>query len=279
MTEAPKPEPTKPKAKIAPETLAMRSPPPRVGRVSRPVLIGCAAVGLTGLSAIVLFALNPPSLRIVAPSETVSTDRDFVSEELSKLPPTYDGVRSAARPQTNIVSPLQRPAPETALTAQSEDAIRTARLAGQAREAPVLFRLQPIAPINQGTDATAKTTASPGQPAATETPSPLTALQATAGDTAPASTGDQLRNLSSPEEPVTVVAAWPVLVSICVVPAVASSIQTGLESDMLSAWKSALSLINSKPLSWLGVATKVAPTPIDIRSTFRITRLEMSPIP
>ena len=193
MTDAPNPERAKPNTKVDPETLTMHSPPPRVGRVSRPVLIGTAAVGLTGLSAIVLFALNPPSLRIEAPPETVAAERNFVTEQLAKLPPTYDGVRAAPKPEPPPAPQFHPPASETTSTAQSEDATRTARLAGQAREAPVLFRLQPIIP---GSGAIPNASSGPGLQTATDTPSPLTALQITAGDGVTPSANDQIRKLT-----------------------------------------------------------------------------------
>ena len=196
MTDAPNPERAKPNTKVDPETLTMHSPPPRVGRVSRPVLIGTAAVGLTGLSAIVLFALNPPSLRIEAPPETVAAERNFVTEQLAKLPPTYDGVRAAPKPEPSPAPPFHPPASETAQTAQSEDATRTARLAGQAREAPVLFRLQPVASAKPDPSAAPNGNLSSAQPTATDTQSPLTLLQANATDAASALASDQTRKLT-----------------------------------------------------------------------------------
>jgi type IV secretion system protein TrbI len=233
MTDAPNPEPIKPKAKADPETLSLRSPPPRVGR---PVLIGTAAVGLTGLSAIVLFALNPPSLRIETPPEMVAAERNFVSEELTKLAPTYDGVRATSKPTPNPASPFQPPASETTQAPQSEDATRTARLAGQAREAPVLFRLQSVVP-RFGT--TPNATSGQGQQAATDTPSRLTALQVAVADGANPSTNDQTRKLAflsttpdkdaiNPYALQTPASPYQLMAGTII----AASLITGLESDL-----------------------------------------------
>ena len=236
MTDAPSPERAKPNAKVDPETLTMQAQPPRVGRISRPVLIGTAAVGLTGLSAIVLFALNPPSLRIEAPPATVAAERNFVTEQLAKLPPTYDGVRAAPKPESPPAPQFHPPAFETASTAQSEDATRTARLAGQAREAPVLFRLQPIIP---GSGAIPNARSGPELRTATDTPSPLTLLQANATDAAPASASDQTRKLTflnaapdkdtiNPHALQTPASPYQLMAGTII----AASLVTGLESDL-----------------------------------------------
>ncbi len=236
MTDAPNPERAKPNAKVDPDTLTMRAQPPRVGRISRPVLIGTAAVGLAGLSAIVLFALNPPSLRIETPPETFAAERNFVTEQLAKLPPTYDGFHAAAKPPSRPTPPFQPPASETAQGDQSEEATRSARLAGQAREAPVLFRLQPIVP---GSDATSNASSAHAQQAVTDTPSPLTALQITAADGANPSANDQTRKLAflttapdkdtiNPHALQTPASPYQLMAGTII----AASLTTGLESDL-----------------------------------------------
>jgi len=69
-------------------------------------------------------------------------------------------------------------------------------LVGQAREAPVLFRLQPVASAKTDPGATPNGNPSSAQPMATDTLSPLTLLQANATDAAPASASDQTRKLT-----------------------------------------------------------------------------------
>ena len=45
------------------------------------------------ISGIVLVALKPPSLRIASPQELFNVDHKPITDGLSKLPATYDGVR------------------------------------------------------------------------------------------------------------------------------------------------------------------------------------------
>lgn len=189
MTDAVPPDPVEPPPKVAPETLALRSPPPRVGRISRVVLIGTAAVVLTLLAGIVLVALDPPSLRVTAPPELVNPVQKTVADSLSKLPATYDGVRVPPPATTPSVTKLQG----LAVDAASEDAIRLARMAVQSREAPVLFRLQPT-PSNRIAGADPKSTVQSAS--AQDRSSPLAALQGDATDPAMPGGSDQLRKLT-----------------------------------------------------------------------------------
>ncbi len=57
------------KGKISPEPLALRAKPHPVKRINRRVLIGGAAVILSSIAALVLVALQPPSLRSSATPE------------------------------------------------------------------------------------------------------------------------------------------------------------------------------------------------------------------
>ena len=81
-------------AKVAPETLELRARPQPVTRINRKVLIGGAAVLLFLISGIVLVALKPPSLRIAGPQELFNVDHKPITDGLSKLPATYDGVKA-----------------------------------------------------------------------------------------------------------------------------------------------------------------------------------------
>jgi len=138
----PEPEP--------PEALRLRARPAPVTRINRKMLIGGAAVLLLVISLVVLAALRPPSLRITGGQELYNVDHKPITEALSKLPATYDGVRPD-RPAVAVVAkpdpgvPQLKAAPETvdpaAEAARAEQA-RLARLAGQARESPLFFRLQ-----------------------------------------------------------------------------------------------------------------------------------------
>ena len=85
--------PANPEAEEAPEALELRARPQPVTRINRKVLIGGAAVLLLLISGIVLVALKPPSLRIGSPQELFNVDHKPITDGLSKLPATYDGVR------------------------------------------------------------------------------------------------------------------------------------------------------------------------------------------
>jgi type IV secretion system protein TrbI len=131
--------------KVAPETLALRARPEPVTRINRRVLIGVAAVLLFFLSGLVLLALKPPSLRLGERRELFSVEHKPITDALAKLPASYDGVRPLA---VADAAPLPPGVPNLALArpgldeTEAADRGRSSRLAGQAREAPVLFRLQ-----------------------------------------------------------------------------------------------------------------------------------------
>jgi type IV secretion system protein VirB10 len=130
------------------EDLHLRARPAPVTRINLRVLIGGAAVLLLLISLLVLAALRPLSLRLTGSQELYNVDHKPITEALSKLPATYDGVRPdrpAAVAKPDPVVPLLKTASETAdpaaEAARAEQA-RLARLAGQARESPLFFRLQ-----------------------------------------------------------------------------------------------------------------------------------------
>ena len=83
--------------KVPPETLELRARPQLVTRINSKVLIGSAAVFLLIMSAIVLVALKPPRLRMADPRELFNVEHKPISDGLSKLPATYDGVRPAKK--------------------------------------------------------------------------------------------------------------------------------------------------------------------------------------
>jgi type IV secretion system protein VirB10 len=139
-----------PDADEASEGLKLRARQEPVTRINRKVLIGGAAVLLFLISLVVLAALRPPSLRITGNQELYNVDHKPITEALTKLPATYDGVRPD-RPAVPVVAkqdpavPQLKAAPETidpaAEAARAEQA-RLARLAADARQSPLFFRLQ-----------------------------------------------------------------------------------------------------------------------------------------
>jgi type IV secretion system protein VirB10 len=82
-----------PNAKAAAESLQLRARPQPVTRINRKVLIGGAAVLLVLISGIVLVALKAPSLRLGERPELFNVDHKPITDGLSKLPATYDGLR------------------------------------------------------------------------------------------------------------------------------------------------------------------------------------------
>ena len=198
MTDTNNSQANKPTPKVSPEALLLRAAPPRVRRISRVALIGTAAIGLTVLAGIVLFALNAPSLRMGAPAELVNVSQKSISDGLSKLPATYDGVRTATPPASKPIAKLQQPTTDLGSDGATEEMTRIARMASQAREAPVLFRLQPIAP---NTTAAPSDGPKPGALAQITTPtvevnSPTTLLPSNLADPAQPAGSDRLPKLT-----------------------------------------------------------------------------------
>ena len=132
--------------KAAPETLELRARPQPVTRINRKVLIGGAAVFLMLLSGIVLVALKPPSLKLAERQELINVENKPITDGLNKLPATYEGVQPAnPAPQTTPPAAPKLILPDTDLPlddAESAEKTRLARMAGQARESQVFFRLQ-----------------------------------------------------------------------------------------------------------------------------------------
>jgi type IV secretion system protein TrbI len=149
MTRDPDNSPN-PEASEAPEALEIRARPQPVTRINRKVLIGGAAVLLFLISGIVLVALKPPNLRVGSPQELFNVEHKPITEGLSKLPATYDGVRpdrkidagKAPEPIVPGVRQLTEPASDPGTEAERVEKARLARMAGQARESQVFFRQQ-----------------------------------------------------------------------------------------------------------------------------------------
>jgi hypothetical protein len=137
----------RPDAKIGPETLELRARPQPVTRINRKVVIGAAAILLCLISFIVLLALEPPSLRIAGSQELFNVEHKPVTDALSKLPASYDGVRTEKKANTGKQPPtppplLAPPLKDPLTDAERTEIARLARLAGQAKESAVFFRLQ-----------------------------------------------------------------------------------------------------------------------------------------
>jgi type IV secretion system protein TrbI len=162
--------------KVAPETLELRARPQPVTRINRRVLIGLAAIILFVLSCLVLVALQPPSLRPgAARPELFNVEQKPVPDGLARLPASYDGVR----PGKATEAPLPPGVPQLVGTASpsDEDAVdraRLQRLAGQARDSQLFFRVQ-----TKASETSIRSRTEPARPAATEPgPTPASPLRA-----------------------------------------------------------------------------------------------------
>jgi type IV secretion system protein TrbI len=150
MTERDRDDGANATSKLAPDTLNLRARPHPVTRINRKVLIGGAAILLLLISGIVLVALKPPSLRIGGPQELFNVENKPITDGLAKLPATYDRVSvdkkvdavKAPSAMTSAVPHLKDPASDLIAEAERMEKARLARMAGQARESQVFFRLQ-----------------------------------------------------------------------------------------------------------------------------------------
>lgn len=149
MTDQSSNQPPGGSGKVPPEQLELRARPQPVTRINRKELIGGAAIVLLFISGIVLIALKPPSLRIAGPTELFNVEHKPITDALSKLPATYDGVKPDKRPEAKgptTLGPgileLREPTTDPIAEAERIEKARLARMAGQARESQVFFRLQ-----------------------------------------------------------------------------------------------------------------------------------------
>jgi type IV secretory pathway VirB10-like protein len=134
----------------SPDPLRLRARPQPVTRINRKIVIGGAALLLVVISLIVLLALTPPSLRVGDRQELFNVEYKPITDALSKLPASYDGVKpdkksDAPGMEPPVIKPgvplLVAPAPDLVDADRAEKA-RVARMAGQALESSVFFRLQ-----------------------------------------------------------------------------------------------------------------------------------------
>jgi type IV secretion system protein VirB10 len=253
-----------PGPQASPDPLRLRARPQPVTRINRKVVIGGAALLLVLISVIVLLALKPPSLRVADRQELFNVDYKPVTDALSKLPASYDGVqpekkadagKQPAPPSVVLkdVPTLKAPVADPLAEAERMEIARLARMAGQARESGVFFRLQLKAPPAKETAITEVK----ADPAPKDAPvasdgglATLTALRAAdralalAGGDADAigtaiSTADQTRKLTflkaGPEKEVynqhglqTPISAYQLMAGTVI----SASLVTGLNSDL-----------------------------------------------
>ncbi len=151
-----------PPPKVDPEDLVLRSKPRPVRRINRRVLIALSGTGLMLIFGATIFALDPPSLfdRNKTGRELYRTENNPTAEGLDNLPRRYSDLAKSAvelgPPLSGDIGPAVvgkerelgiqsahslpfRPDPEE--DALRAERIRQARLAQQARESNVFFKL------------------------------------------------------------------------------------------------------------------------------------------
>jgi type IV secretion system protein VirB10 len=154
-----------------------------VTRINSKLLIGSAAVLLLILSGVVLVALKPPRLRIGDTRELLNVEHKPISDGLSKLPATYDGLKPEKKADIRVAAPdpgvprLTEAASESIDEVERQEKMRLARMAGQAREAQVFFRLQLKAAPHEAVTEKAEPVAQPSK----QSGSDLTTLAALRG--------------------------------------------------------------------------------------------------
>lgn len=145
-----------PDAKAAPEAFALRARPQPVTRINRKVLIGGAALILILISGLVLVAFKPPTLRALTPEELINVEHKPITDRLARLPATYDSVPGEEKPGEEKTEAAKVPIGVPKLTppnladprgdTERIEKEHLVRMAVQARESQVFFRLQLKAP-------------------------------------------------------------------------------------------------------------------------------------
>jgi len=174
-----KAEPKPETEKVAPETLELRARPQPVTRINRKVVFGSAAVVLLLVSFLVLVALQPPKLQVGAPRELINVENKPITGNLAKLPATYDDLRPERLPEPvrppSAIPQLTKPGGDPIDQTEQMERARLARMAGQARESQVFFRLQLKAPPQE--NAVRAEPSSQSRAASTSDANALTALR------------------------------------------------------------------------------------------------------
>jgi type IV secretion system protein TrbI len=250
-------DPPKGEGNVAREPLQLRARPRPVTRINRKVLIGVSAMVLLVISGLVLVALRAPSLRVAAPQELFNVDHKPISDGLAKLPATYEGVhpdaklaKQDARAPTLVVSAAPQTANQQDDEAERADKTRLARMAGQARESPVFFRISGKGPPREAPNLEPRAEPLPrdAHRATDANPMAISALRSAERAAAPATgeidglgieTSDQMRKLSflksgaekeiyNPHHLQTPASPYQLMAGTVI----AASLVTGLNSDL-----------------------------------------------
>ena len=252
--------------KVPPERLELRARPRPIRRLNkRTLMIGCALAALF-IAGATIIALSPPRiLKSGERTELYNTDRKQTAEGLSKLPKSYDDLppklgppspgdvgRAFAESEKKIAGSSSpeapfRPNPEE--DADRAERIRQARIAQQAKESGLFFRLSEKQDHRKQSTSAATTAAQPSafRPAPADTaPSAADLLtKASPGLTdrsseiIPSSQARKLAFINAKPDKETTnphdLAAVPSAYSIMAGSIIPASLITGLNSDLPGA--------------------------------------------
>ncbi|URW75865.1 conjugal transfer protein TraI [Sphingomonas donggukensis] len=180
MTDETLSSPARSEAEIA-RDMQLRSPPPRVVRLSRKALVVTGGIAAAALSAALFYALQTD--RHDAPTELINTDSRQPTEALAKLPKDYAGVPrlgpplpgdlgrpmlAAGVPPEPIAASTPAPSDPAAQAraaalqrmAQERDAARTSRLFSTDAQAPAAGAPATPPPVEVAATAATQTPAS-----------------------------------------------------------------------------------------------------------------------
>jgi type IV secretion system protein VirB10 len=149
------------------EELELRARPGPITRINRKVLFGVVFVGLLFLAGLVIVALNPPRFTAKAPSELYNIEQKAVTDALSKLPLSYADLKvprpgpasRLMRLRTTLATANSPFETDPSTEVEQAERARLTRLATQAHESGIFFRLQLKAPPRRDEAADVKGTA------------------------------------------------------------------------------------------------------------------------
>src|SRR5262245_3596745 len=235
------------------EELELRARPALITRINRKVLFGVVFVGLLFLAGLMIVALNPARFTHHAPSELYNVEQKAVTDALNKLPSSYEDVKAPRTTPQIAKGPIATGSAaatplgvDPATELEQAERVRGARLANQARESGVFFRLQlKAAPCREDaadaksmSEVKATTAASALQPS-DRTASTALRRATTDDDTLGSEPTDQTRKLaflkSAPEKDIynphglqTPVSPYQLMAGTII----SASLVTGLNSDL-----------------------------------------------
>jgi len=257
-------------SKEPPERLELRARLRPIRRLNRRMLMVSCAIGALLIAGAIIVALKPPGMFADSDkTELYNTDRKQTAEGLSKLPKSYEDLpprlgppapgdlgRAFVRNEKSFIPPPAsdvpfRPNPEE--DAERAERIRQARIAQQAKESGLFFRLSEKQArskhVAEATSAAASSTSTAFRPASTENRDAPTSvdLLAKAGqgltdrssEIVPSSQARKLAFVSAKADKETTnphdLAAAPSAYAIMAGSIIPASLITGLNSDLPGA--------------------------------------------